>query len=99
VLKINITTKHWTSEFVEVPHAPFEDVFYLQDFSKKIEIDESIFIKGLADLESIKTTGAGLINFIEATKESFRPEVIEDIYVLLEEVQQNDKNGFSRCRF
>jgi predicted phosphodiesterase len=77
----------WTR--VAVPHAPFDDVFHPEAENQQAVDAGSIFIKALADFESVRTaSGAGLRHFLNENLPQFEPAVAKEINSLAEEVLQ-----------
>jgi predicted phosphodiesterase len=94
VLKIiPITNEKWLSEIIEVPHAPFDEVFHpMNEIFASGDLEKgSLFIQGLEDLESMRTAGGlGLITFIHNNINLFEKEVAEVILNLVKEVCPNE---------
>ncbi|MFQ5795305.1 MAG: metallophosphoesterase [Candidatus Bipolaricaulia bacterium] len=87
VLRINVRSKTWSHEHVEVPHRPFEEVFHEMVEVESVDTSESAFIAGLAELQARKTdSAAGLMQFLEKNLEQFEDEVAQEIMVLVREV-------------
>ncbi len=90
VLRIDVTAEGFQRQQVEVPHRPFEDVFYEQVVEQGIDARESAFIAGLAELQARRTaSGAGLIEFLEQNVGEFEPAVAQQILHLAQEVTSN----------
>jgi DNA repair exonuclease SbcCD nuclease subunit len=87
VLRINLRIDGWDKQAVEVPCRPYEEVFHEEVVSSDISVDESMFVRGLAELESLKTHGgAGLKTFLEQNLGQFDERVAAEIRTLAEEV-------------
>jgi predicted phosphodiesterase len=87
VLQIDIDRGRWTKRVVEIPHLPFDDVFLPTVHDQPLEMNDSLFIRGLAQLESLKTAGgAGLMAFLDQNLEQFEPEIGTEIRTLATEV-------------
>lgn len=79
----------WTAEKIELPHEPFDAVFYPMNESTLSDKGEggSLFIQGLEDLESMRTAGgSGLVAFVNNNINLFEKEVAEVILNLVKEV-------------
>jgi DNA repair exonuclease SbcCD nuclease subunit len=75
ILHINIRNTDWEKQAVEVPFLPYEEVFHEDFVSSDIPLDESMFVRGLAALESLKTHGgAGLRAFLEQNLDEIGPD-------------------------
>jgi DNA repair exonuclease SbcCD nuclease subunit len=80
--------KHdWVAEWIEVPHAPFDEVFH-SDVRADEELTESSgFIADLTQLTNRRTdTGAGLIHFLKTNLTQFEKPVADEIMRLANEV-------------
>jgi predicted phosphodiesterase len=87
VLRIKVRTDGWDKQVVEVPSLPYEEVFHEEIVSSDIPVEESMFVRGLAELESLKTHGgAGLKAFLEQNLGQFDERVATEIRALAEEV-------------
>jgi hypothetical protein len=87
VLRINVRPDGWDKQAVEVPCLPYEEVFHAEVIASNIPVDESMFVRGLAELESLKThEGAGLKAFLERNLDQFDERVAAEIRALAEEV-------------
>jgi predicted phosphodiesterase len=90
VLKLTpLNPLNWITEKVELPHEPFENVFHpiSEAFISTNSEEGSAFIRGLEELESMRTSGgAGLVNFINNNIGLFEKEVAEVILNLVKEV-------------
>ncbi|MDB5323116.1 MAG: metallophosphoesterase [Phycisphaerales bacterium] len=89
VLRIDITDSGIANPTrIPIPCQPFEDVFHgdVQP-ADAATTNESIFIRELALLESVRTaSGAGLRQFLDANVQRFDPKVAAEIHKLAEEV-------------
>jgi predicted phosphodiesterase len=93
VLHIDIDAGHWTKQIVEIPHLPFNDVFLPTIHDQPLSTDESLFIRGLAQLESLKTAGgAGLMAFLDQNVDQFEPAIATEIRTLAREVLDASEN-------
>lgn len=91
-LRINIDTTGWNYQYVEIPHKPFDQVFYetvmtdsamLSDFATS----GSAFVAGLAEMLARKTeTAAGLMAFLELNLGQFDDAVAREIRKLAKEI-------------
>lgn len=89
VLRINIRTDGWDKQTVDVPCLPYEEVFHKEVVSPDIPANESIFVRGLKELESLRThEGAGLKAFLDQNLDQFGERVAAEIRALAEEVLQ-----------
>ena len=87
VLRVNVQADGWDKEIIDVPFLPHDDVFYEDIISEGIPVNESLFVQGLATLESLRTHGgAGLIAFLEQNLDQFDPKVAAEIRSLAKEV-------------
>jgi DNA repair exonuclease SbcCD nuclease subunit len=87
VLRIDVLNQGWDKQAVEVPFLPYEEVFHPDVISSDIPVDESMFVRGLATLESLKTHGgAGLKAFLAENLGQFDDRVATEIRELAEEV-------------
>ncbi len=90
VLRIDIDQGRWTRRMIDVPHAPFEDVFHAEVASPEIRVGDSLFVKGLAALEATNTAGgAGLAAFLQENLDQFQPAIADEIRALAKEVIQD----------
>ncbi|HEX2970707.1 MAG TPA: metallophosphoesterase [Tepidisphaeraceae bacterium] len=90
VLRIDVAGGQWSKQIIEVPHQPFDDVFHPEIVSAELKIDDSLFIRGLAQLESLKTsTGAGLRAFLADNLHQFDEPVANEIRALAQEVLEH----------
>ena len=88
VLRVDVEAGTWRKQRIELPHEPFEAVFHPELESEQVEIDESVFIRELRSLESIRTAGgAGLKKFLDANLNQFDARVAAQIRALAEEVK------------
>ena len=72
---------------VEVPHAPFDEVFHPLVAGEESDTSASAFVSGLAELQARRTqSGAGLMSFLEQNLDQFEEAVAAEIRSLAEEV-------------
>jgi predicted phosphodiesterase len=91
VLRIDVRANGWDKATVEVPFKPFEDVFHEDVAATEIPLDDSMFVRGLAALESMKTHGGvGLKAFLDQNLDQFDPKVAAEIRILANEVIQDE---------
>jgi predicted phosphodiesterase len=88
VLRIDISRDGaWQHSRVPVPFQPFDEVFHPDISAAEVKIDDSIFIRELAALESARTaTGAGLRAFLDANLTQFDERIAREINSLAQEV-------------
>jgi len=97
VLRIDISQTGWSYQYLEIPHQPFDQVFY--EAVSDAEADEetgSAFVSGLAELQARRTqTGEGLMLFLEKNLDQFEEDAVREIMQLAYEVTRNDgsENG------
>lgn len=90
VLRINVDTRGYSRQIVEVPHRPFEDVFHPIIVDTAVDGSASAFVAGLAELQSRRTeSGAGLMEFLEKNLAQFDGPVATEIMALAKEVTDN----------
>ena len=89
-LRIDIDRGRWSKRVVEIPHQPFDEVFHAELEGEAIQLSESLFIRGLAQLESLKTGGAGLREFLAHNLDQFDEPVAAEVRALAEEVLRDD---------
>ncbi len=92
VLRLDISQTGWTCQYVEIPHQPFDQVFYEAVADTAADDDTgSAFVSGLAELQARRTqTGEGLMLFLEKNLDQFEADVINEIKQLAYEVTRND---------
>jgi predicted phosphodiesterase len=91
VLEVEITPEGWTRAHVEVPCAPYEQVFHALAPGEDMDEPESYFVSGLRELESIRTAGgAALREFLAHNLAQFEAPVREAILALAEEELNHD---------
>jgi hypothetical protein len=72
---------------IAIPHAPFDEVFHLESPAQTPQETGSVFIRALAEFESLRTaSGAGLRAFLDANLPQFQPNVAHEINLLANEV-------------
>ena len=88
VLRIDLSPDGtWRRQRVAVPFQPFDEVFHPEMAAVEQQMDESLFVRALASLESARTgTGAGLREFLDANLSQFDPRVAHEINSLAQEV-------------
>jgi len=92
VLKLEATVEGWRRSQLEVPHAPFDEVFHEEVGEETEEGVPSAFISGLAELQSRRTdTGAGLKLFLEKNLVQFEASVATEVQKLASEVSSYDE--------
>jgi predicted phosphodiesterase len=91
VLRIDIEPSAWSRRSIAVAHEPFEAVFHPDVADAAVPVSQSLFVRGLEQLESLKTGGAGLKEFLDRNLDQFDPDVAREIRVLSEEVLYGDQ--------
>jgi predicted phosphodiesterase len=87
VLRIDVCEGRWSKRMVELPHESFEQVFHQELINQESTATESIFIQGLAQLQSLKTAGgAGLREFLTKNVAQFEENVAAEVWKLAEDV-------------
>ena len=87
VLRFDIWADHYESKYVEIPHKPFDEVFYEAIITEPEQEARSSFVSGLAELMCRRTeSGAGLHEFLEQNLDQFEPVVAAEIKTLAEEI-------------
>ena len=87
VLRVDVSTEGLAYRRVAVPHLPFDEVFHPDVESEPVEVRQSLFIRDLEKLQSIRTTaGVGLREFLDSNLDQFEPPVSAEIRLLAEEV-------------
>ncbi|MFP4225249.1 MAG: hypothetical protein ACLFRF_00850 [Desulfobacterales bacterium] len=89
---MDISQTGWTCQYIEIPHQPFDQVFYEAVADTAADDDTgSAFVSGLAELQARRTqTGEGLMLFLEKNLDQFETDVVNEIKQLAYEVTQND---------
>jgi len=91
-LRVDIEPRNVELLHVEIPHRPYEEVFYEAVIAETGETGPSAFVTGLAELQARRTaSGAGLMEFLQQNVSQFEPSVADEIMVLANEVTENDK--------
>jgi predicted phosphodiesterase len=91
VMKVEIDSAGWKYEYIEVPHRPFDEVFYEAITDAPLDEQQSNFVAGLAELQARRTeTGAGLSEFLEKNLGEFDDAVAQEIKNLAQEVLHHD---------
>jgi hypothetical protein len=85
-LRIDTHPGGWTASPVEIPHRPFDDVFYERVEEAVFPEHESSFVKGLEELQQVRTAGEGLTAFLKKNLEPYSLPVRETILRLAKEV-------------
>ncbi|WP_206295172.1 metallophosphoesterase family protein [Humisphaera borealis] len=87
VLRVDVSTEGLAYRRVTVPHLPFDEVFHPDVESEPVEVRQSLFIRDLEKLQSVRTTaGVGLREFLASNLDQFEPAVSQEIRLLAEEV-------------
>jgi predicted phosphodiesterase len=86
ILRIDVANGKWTRQIIELPHQSFEEVFHPAVASDTVELGDSLFIRGLKELQSFRTPGEGLREFLDKNLDQFEPAVAMEIRTLAEEV-------------
>jgi hypothetical protein len=86
-LRLDITPADYRTEYVGIPHEPFENVFHPNVGTADEQSGLSAFVLGLAELQARRTaTGAGLIEFLQQNLTQFDSCVGAEIMNLANEV-------------
>ena len=94
VMRIDVLPEDYDVSFVEVPHAPFDDVFHEAIIEQVAGEVSSDFVSGLAELTTRKTaSGAGLHRFLDENMGQFDTDVADVIRELACEVTNSMENG------
>lgn len=84
-LKVDIEATGWTHEYVEIPHQPFDDVFFEAAQPPEMDDLESSFVRGLTELQAHRTdSGAGLVFFLEQNLPTFEEPIAREVLSLAE---------------
>lgn len=87
VLRLNVSSDGYSTERVEVPHQPFDEVFHPAIENESVPAGASGFIQNLAALLAQRTaSGAGLEQFLDRNLGQFDPRVASEIRLLTQEV-------------
>ena len=87
VLRIDVKEQTCPQTYVEVPHAPFEEVFHEAILETNERVGASAFVAGLSELQMRRTSGGeGLKEFLQQNLDQFEPKVTEVIWKLAAEV-------------
>ena len=74
------------AEWIEIPHQSFDEVFHEGVEEEEATGNESVFVRGLAELQARRTqTGAGLREFLDGNLEQFEEEIRQEIESLAAE--------------
>lgn len=83
--------QNWVAEWIEVPHAPFDEVFHGDVLPDEEEGQSSGFVSDLTQLKNRRTdTGAGLIHFLKTNLTQFEKPVADEIMRLAKEVTSGE---------
>lgn len=89
VLRVDVHEGGWTPVYVDVPHRVPEEVFH-DPVQPDTELPlESEFVRGLASIQSPRSGGEGLLEFLSHNLDRFEPEVAAEIDKLAQEVLQH----------
>ena len=89
VLEVTFPDSGYETRTIELPHKPFEEVFYLDDVANAADLDEkrSGFVTGLSELTKRRTSsGAGLMEFLDKNLDSYSENVAAEIRELAQQV-------------
>ena len=90
VLRIDVTPASYELTFVDVPHRPFDEVFHEVVVDAGEALEQSAFVRGLAELQARRTaSGAGLMEFLENNVGQFPDGVVTEIMSLAKEVMHH----------
>jgi len=96
-LQIDIGPDTWRAHHLEVPHRPYDEVFYESVVPDLVAFGDadaprSAFVDGLAEMLARKTdTAAGLMAFLELNLGQFDEAVAAEIRKLAEEITNNGR--------
>lgn len=80
VLRVDIWPDRFVPQYVEIPHAPADDVFHEAVFAEESGTTTSQFVEGLRELQLRRTdSGAGLHQFLEQNLDQFPDDVAAEI--------------------
>ncbi len=94
ILRIDIAAGEYTkgagfsSKYVDLPHAPADEVFFEQVASPRAVSGSEAIINSLAELTANRTSGEGLMHYLEDNLGQFEPEVSREIRELADTVLQ-----------
>lgn len=92
VLRVDVSPAGLTCTRVDVPHRPFDEVFHAEVHSAPVQVEQSLFIRELAKLQTLRTAdGVGLREFLDLNLPQFDPAVAREINRLAEEVMTDGK--------
>jgi hypothetical protein len=92
VLTLRKVDDSWQCSRVQVPHRPFDEVFYEAVIDSDADVAQSEFVRGLAELQARRTeSGAGLRVFLEANLLQFEEDVQREITNLANEVLSEEE--------
>ena len=88
VLEVTFPESGFETQTIEVPHKPFDEVFYLDDVDEsELGEERSGFVTGLSGLTKRRTSsGAGLIEFLDKNLDSYNDNVAAEIRELAKQV-------------
>ncbi len=76
----------WIRRYQQIPHRPYEEVFHEAVADGTLPIEDSAFVKGLAELQARRSeSGAGLLQFLEHNLGAFEAPVRAEIESLAAE--------------
>ena len=93
VLEVRFPDRGFETKRVDIPHQPFEEVFYLDDGRLELADDAaSPFVSGLRELTNRRTSsGAGLIEFLDRNLEPYSESVATEIRSLAKIVTERSQ--------
>ena len=88
VLQVTFGESEFETETIDIPHRPFEEVFFQDDNPEEIEDEtRSSFVAGLSSLTKRRTaSGAGLIDFLDKNLHQYDEGVATEIRSLAKQV-------------
>ncbi len=91
-LRVDINASGWVFDWVEIPHQPFDDVFYESVTESPEDRPDSAFVAGLAELQHRRTdSGAGLMEFLERNLARYDHDIAREIRALAKDVLHHDR--------
>jgi hypothetical protein len=91
-LRVDVTPDDFSLLHVEVPHQPYDEVFFEALVPDVAEAGPSAFVAGLAELQARRTAGGeGLMEFLRYNLDQFEPAVALEIMNLAREVAENEQ--------
>ncbi|MEZ6126945.1 MAG: hypothetical protein R3C49_27830 [Planctomycetaceae bacterium] len=92
--RFTVRKTEWIADWIEVPHAAFDDVFHEHIQTEDDEETGSAFIADLAQLTKRRTeTGAGLMQFLTTNVQQFEEPVAAEIMRLAREVTHGENES------